>query len=38
VDHLKNASFGKAPALITNSRLGWKGLPRRDTLVHYENS
>jgi hypothetical protein len=24
--YLKDGSFGKAPALLTNIRLGWKGL------------
>ncbi len=26
--YLKDASFGKDPALLTNIRLGWKGLSR----------
>jgi hypothetical protein len=27
VDHLKCSPIGQAPALPTNIRLGWKGLP-----------
>ncbi len=31
VEHLKGASLGQAPALPTNTRLGWKGLPGTNT-------
>jgi hypothetical protein len=27
----------RAPALPTNIRLGWKGIPGTNTLAHYEN-
>ncbi len=27
LEHLKDASFGQGPALPSNNRLGWKGLP-----------
>jgi hypothetical protein len=36
--HLKGASLGQAPALLTNIRLGWKGLPGTNTLAYYEHS
>jgi hypothetical protein len=36
--HLKRASLGQALAILTNIRLGWKGLPERNTLAYYENS
>ncbi len=32
MEHLRGASLGKAPALLTSSRLGWKGLPRTNSL------
>jgi hypothetical protein len=37
VEHLKGISLGKAPALPTNTGLGWKGLPETNTLVYYGN-
>jgi hypothetical protein len=37
VEHPIGASFGKAPALPANIRLGWKGLPEMNTLAYYEN-
>jgi hypothetical protein len=37
VGNLKDASFGKALALPTNIRLGWKGLAGTDTLTYYEH-
>jgi len=38
VEHLKGASIGYGPALPTNIRLGWKGLPAaRDKHSYYEN-
>jgi hypothetical protein len=36
MDHLKGASLAWALALPANNRLGWKGLPRTNTLVYYE--
>jgi hypothetical protein len=33
VEHLK----GAAPTLPANIRLGWKGLPRKNTLAYNEN-
>jgi hypothetical protein len=35
VEHLKGASLGYAPALPTNIRLGWNGLPGTNTLAYY---
>ncbi len=37
VDYLKGASLGQALALPATTRLGWKGLPRTNTLVYYRN-
>ncbi len=37
VEHLKGASLGKAPALPENIRLGWKGLPKTNTLAYCKN-
>ncbi len=37
VEHLKGAYFMKAPALPTNIRLGWNGLPGTNTLTYNEN-
>jgi hypothetical protein len=36
-EHLKGASISKAPALIANIRLGWKGLQGTNTLYHTTN-
>ncbi len=33
MEHLKGASFGKAPALPANIRPGWEGLPGTATLA-----
>ncbi len=33
---LKGSSLEKAPALPTNIRLGWKGLPGTNTLTYYK--
>ncbi len=33
VDHLKGSSLRQAPALPTNIRLGWKGLPGSNDLA-----
>jgi hypothetical protein len=38
VKHLKDAALRYAPALPANKRLGWKGLPRTNTLAYYEHS
>ncbi len=38
LEHLKGSSIGKAPAFPIHIRLGWKGLPRGNTLAFYENS
>jgi hypothetical protein len=38
MEHLKGASHVYAPALLANSRLGWKGLPGKNTLAYCENS
>jgi len=38
VEHLKVAPLGLAPALPTNIRLGWKGLPGTNALAYYEKS
>ncbi len=37
VEHLKVASLEEAPTLLGNIRLGWKDLPRTNTLAYYEN-
>jgi hypothetical protein len=39
VEHLQlqGASLGYASALFTNITLGWKGLPRTNTLAYYEH-
>jgi hypothetical protein len=37
VEHLKDASLGKALALLTNIRLGWIGFPGTNTLAYYKN-
>ncbi len=34
VENLKVTSLGQAPALPANIRLGWKGMPRKNTLVN----
>jgi len=38
VEYVKDASLLYAAALFTNSRLGWKCLPRTNTVAHYEYS
>ncbi len=38
VEHLKGGSLVYAANLLTNNRLGWKDLPRTNTLAYYENS
>jgi hypothetical protein len=38
VERLKGSSIGQTPALPTNIRLGWKILPRTNTLAYYDNS
>ncbi len=38
VKYLEGALLDKAPALLTNIRLGWTGLPRTNTLAYYKNS
>jgi len=37
VEHLRDDSLRQAPALPTNIRLAWKGLPETNTLAYYEN-
>jgi hypothetical protein len=37
VENQKGASLGLSPALPTNSRLSWKGLPVKNTLAYNEN-
>jgi len=37
VDYLKSTSFGLAPALLANSRLGSKDFPATSTLAYYEH-
>jgi len=37
-EHMKDSSVGLAPALPTNIKLGWKGLPGANTLAYYKNS
>ncbi len=32
----KRASLRQAPALFTDIRLGWKGLPMSNTIVYYK--
>jgi hypothetical protein len=31
------ASLGYVPALLTNIRLGWRGLPGKNILAYYKN-
>jgi hypothetical protein len=38
VKYLKGALLDQAPALLTNLRLGWRGLPGTNTLAYYKNS
>jgi hypothetical protein len=38
VEHMKGASLGLEPALFTNITLGWKSLPRTNTLAYWANS
>jgi len=38
VERLKYASVGYARVLLTNIRLGWKGLPNTNNLAYYEYS
>jgi hypothetical protein len=35
---LEWSTLKNAPVLLTNIRLGWKGLPGKNTLVDYEHS
>ncbi len=37
VEDLKGASLGYASALPTNTRLGWKGWPVKNTLAYFGN-
>ncbi len=38
MEHLKEEPlYGRLLALPTNTGLGWKGLPRANTLAYYEN-
>jgi hypothetical protein len=37
VERLKSASLGKAPALLANTRLGWKSLPGTHILAYYKH-
>jgi len=38
VKHISGTPFyGRLPALHTNTRLGWKGLPGTNTLARYKN-
>ncbi len=37
MEYLKGASLRQVPALPTNIRLSWKGLPRTKTLAYYVN-
>jgi hypothetical protein len=36
-EHLNGASLRQALTLLTNVRIGWKGLPDTNTLAYYEN-
>ncbi len=37
IEHPKSPLLIYSPALSINIRLGWKGLPRKNTLAYYEN-
>jgi hypothetical protein len=37
IEHLKGALLMYSPALSKNIRLGWKGLPVKNTLAYYEH-
>jgi len=37
VEHLSGDSLGQALAFPTNIRLGWRGLPWKNTLAYYKN-
>ncbi len=37
VEHLKGTSLGLAPALPTNIRLGWKGMPGTNAPAYYKS-
>jgi len=37
MEWLKGTSIEKAPALLGNIRLGWKGLPRTNTPAYYKH-
>ncbi len=37
MEHLKSASVGYAPSLLTNIRLDWKGLPGTKAVAYYQN-
>jgi hypothetical protein len=38
VEHLKGSSIGQVPALQTDNRPGWKGLPETNILAYYKKS
>jgi hypothetical protein len=38
LEHLKGASLRKAMGLLENIRLGWKLLPRTNTIAYYKHS
>jgi hypothetical protein len=37
MEHLAGVSLGKAPALLANVRLGWKGLPGTNIIAYYKH-
>jgi hypothetical protein len=37
VEHLKGVSLGWAPASPSNIRLGWRGVPGKNTLAYYKS-
>jgi hypothetical protein len=37
VEHLKGSSLGKVPALLITIRLGWKCLPRTNTIAYVKH-
>jgi hypothetical protein len=38
MEYLKGASIRYTLALLKNNRLGWKGLPRKNSVTYYECS
>jgi hypothetical protein len=38
VEHLKGSSIEEVPALQTDIRLGWKGLPWTNIIAYYKHS